>query len=449
MANFALEGGLILGVLYALALGTWALWPGPSAGTSFHAPASYLGVGLTVLLLMTRSVTLGDSGSVRRHLAVFGTLSVLGGLTGFLAQFAVSGDLRSSLLLVAGSVVVPLVVGLWRWTSVRLGILSAARESLLIVGTGETAQQVCRWILTEHGREYSVTGFVDEDDRRLGMLLAMGTRVQCDFESLATFGRRADRIIVALDEKRGKLPLRQLMELRLLGVEIEDATSFFERVSGKIAVETMLPSWLIFSDGFKTSTTRRFFKRTADLAHAGALLIFSAPVMALTALAIRLDSPGPVLYRQKRLGMNGREFDVLKFRSMRQDAERESGPTWAQDNDPRITRVGGIIRKLRIDELPQLFNVLRGEMSFVGPRPERGHFVRQLEERIPYYGLRMTARPGITGWAQVEYRYGASEEDALEKLKYDLYYIKNSNLLFDLWIVLKTIKVCIGGAGAR
>jgi len=442
VANFALEGGLIFGVLYALAHVTYG-------GATAHAPTPYVGVLFAVLLVMTRSATLGDPTGVRRQVAVFGTLSVLSAGLAALWALVPGNNARLSLLLFGGSIVVPTVVALWRWTTMRLGILAAARESLLIVGTGETAQQVCRWILTEHGTEYSVAGFVDEDDRRLGMLLAMGTRIQSDFESLAGFGRRADRIIVALDEKRGKLPLRQLMELRLLGIEIEDATSFFERVSGKIAVETMLPSWLIFSEGFKTSSTRRFLKRAADLTHASLLLLLSAPVMALTALLIRLDSPGPILYRQKRLGMNGQEFDVLKFRSMRQDAERDSGPTWAQTDDPRITRVGRIIRKLRIDELPQLFNVLRGEMSFVGPRPERGHFVRQLEERIPYYGLRMTARPGITGWAQVEYRYGASEEDALEKLKYDLYYIKNSNLLFDLWIVLKTIRVCVVGSGAR
>ncbi len=459
MASFALEGGLILGVLYALAHVTWTLWPHTGPQIAAQVPASSVGALFAVLLAMTRSATLGDAASVRRQFAVFGTLSLLAGMTGLavlgllrnsgVGQDHALGDLRVSLLLLEGTVVVPVVIAGWRWTTMRLGILSGARESLLIVGTGESAQRVCRWILGEHALEYSVVGFVDENDRRLGQLLAMGTRIQTDYDNLAAFGRRADRIVVALDEKRGKLPLRQLMELRLIGVEIEDATSFFERVSGKIAVETMLPSWLIFSEGFKTSSTRRFLKRAADLAHSSVLLALSAPLMVLTALLIRLDSPGPVLFRQKRLGMNGQEFDVLKFRSMRRDAERESGPTWAQTNDPRVTRVGRIIRKLRIDELPQLFNVLRGEMSFVGPRPERMHFVRQLEERIPYYGLRMTARPGITGWAQVEYRYGASDEDALEKLKYDLYYIKNSNLLLDLWIVLKTIRVCVIGSGAR
>jgi len=222
-----------------------------------------------------------------------------------------------------------------------------------------------------------------------------------------------------------------------------------ERISGKIAVETMLPSWLIFSEGFKTSSMRSLLKRTADLIFSTALLLVASPVMLLTAAAVVLDSGFPILYRQDRLGRDGREFRLLKFRSMRQDAEALSGPTWAAKHDPRVTRVGVLVRHLRIDELPQLFNVFRGEMSFVGPRPERGHFARMLERKIPYYGLRTTVRPGITGWAQVEYGYGATDEEALEKLKYDLYYIKNNNLLLDLWIMLKTVKVVLRGTGAR
>jgi sugar transferase (PEP-CTERM system associated) len=281
-------------------------------------------------------------------------------------------------------------------------------------------------------------------------VLAMGVRIQTDFRSLSQYcPRRADRILVALDEKRGKLPLEPLMELRLAGLEIEDTTSFIERTSGRLAVETMLPSWLIFSDGFKTSPIRLAAKRMMDLLLSLILLVVSAPVVLVTAVLIRLDSRGPVFYRQKRMGSGGREFQLLKFRSMVQDAEGRSGPTWARADDPRITRVGRLLRNLRIDEIPQLINVFRGEMSFVGPRPERRHFVEQLERRIPYYRLRMSARPGITGWAQVQYRYGASEEDAVEKLKYDLYYIKNCNALFDLWIALKTIKVVLMGSGAR
>jgi sugar transferase (PEP-CTERM system associated) len=321
---------------------------------------------------------------------------------------------------------------------------------VLILGTDETAREVCRLIVNDHSSEYAVTGFADDNEARAGTILAMGVRIQTGYDSLPAFcPGRVDRVIVALSEKRGRLPVRVLMQLRLLGIEIEEATSFFERISGKIAVETMLPSWLIFSEGFKATRLRIILKRAADLTLSVILFALAAPLMLLTAILIKLDSRGPVFYLQDRLGRDGQPFNVLKFRSMKHGAEAESGPTWARRHDPRVTRVGTIIRALRIDELPQLINVLRGEMSFVGPRPEREHFVRQLEESVPYYGLRVVARPGITGWAQVQYRYAASEEDSLEKLKYDLYYIKNNNLLLDLWIVLKTIKVVLFGQGAR
>ena len=328
-------------------------------------------------------------------------------------------------------------------------MLQANRENVLILGTGETARQVCRWIASRNGSQYACIGFADEDESRLGTVLAMGARIQTDYKSLPEFAAtRVDRVIVALDEKRGRLPLIELMELRLRGIAIEESTTFIERASGRISIETMLPSWLIYSEGFKTSAQRSFLKRLADITLSSVLLILALPLMLVTAILIKLDSRGPVFFRQDRMGLGGKEFGVLKFRSMRQDAE-SSGPTWAKKYDARITRIGMVIRVLRIDELPQLINVLRGAMSFVGPRPERRHFVDELKDKIPYYGLRMTVRPGITGWAQVEYGYGATEEDAAEKLKYDLFYIKNNNLLLDLWIVLKTVKVVLLGSGAR
>lgn len=451
LAFFALEGCLIFGVLYGLALLTQVVSPELGRGEVEGTVAAITGFFLAILIVI-QTATLGVQASLVREIVLFSVVAFFTSLVCFVGLWVLLPGLQrlSTLLLLEGAIAVPITVALWRWISVRFAVLNTTRETLLIVGTGEIAQQVCRWICGQHAYEYAVLGFADEDDSRLGSALAMGVRIQTDFASLARFGaHRVDRIIVALDEKRGKLPVRQLMELRLLGIEVEDATSFFERVSGKISVETMLPSWLIFSEGFKTSPLRLFLKRTNDLAHAIALLVVTLPVMILTAILIKLDSPGPVFYRQTRMGRNGQKFSVLKFRSMRQDAEKGSGPTWATENDPRVTRVGRVIRFLRIDELPQLINVLRGEMSFVGPRPERAHFVRQLEKRIPYYGLRLVARPGITGWAQVQYRYASTDEDALEKLKYDLYYIKNSGLLFDLWIVLKTIKVVLLGSGAR
>ena len=305
-------------------------------------------------------------------------------------------------------------------------------------------------VFPERDADKSALIRVIEDESRLGTMLAMGARIQTDYARLPEYASaRVDRVIVALDEKRGRLPLIELMELRLRGIAIEESTTFIERASGRIAVETMLPSWLIYSEGFKTSALRSFLKRVADISFSVILLILTLPLLLFTAMLVKLDSRGPVLYRQARLGLGGGEFFVLKFRSMRQDAESASGPKWAEKFDARVTRVGRVIRALRIDELPQLVNVLRGEMSFVGPRPEREHFVRGLKDKIPYYGLRTIVRPGITGWAQVEYGYGATEDDAMEKLKYDLFYIKNNNLFFDLWIVMKTVKVVLLGNGAR
>lgn len=447
---FLLEGALIFAVLYGLAVLTPLVNP-LAAQTDFLVPVLLSGVAFTSLLLLTQWGTPGDQASLVSEIVVFSVLSLLSGALAVGAIWLFSEENRVfSTFVGAGAVAVPVAVALWRWISVRFAMLNATRENVLIVGTGETAQQVCRMIHGEFRTEYALLGFADETDERIGTVLSMGSRVQTDFRRLSEYAApRVDRVIVALDEKRGKLPVRQLMELRLRGVEIEDATSFVERVCGKISVESMLPSWLIFSEGFRTSPMRSFLKRSADIVMSIALLTLTAPLMFLMPLAIRLNSSGPTLYRQKRLGMNGNEFELLKFRSMFLDAEGDSGPTWARENDPRVTLVGRVIRTLRIDELPQLFNILRGEMSFVGPRPERVHFILQLERRLPYYTLRMTVRPGLSGWAQVEYGYGATEEDALEKLKYDLYYIKNANLLFDLWIVLKTIKVVLSGRGAR
>jgi sugar transferase (PEP-CTERM system associated) len=452
LAYFALELGLVLAVVATLARVTLLVTPGLGRPPLFPAVLA-ITVLFCAVLFGTQWVNLGEDGSLTRELVVFSFVSVILGLVSFCAIWLLFGTRERelpALLSLEGAVAVPAAVAVWRWLSVRYNFLGAIRERVLILGTAETAREVCRMIVSDHASEYGVIGFADESEDRVGTPLTMGVRIQTGFPSLAAFcPGRVDRVIVALEEKRGLLPVRQLMQVRLLGIEIEEATTFLERISGKIAVETMLPSWLIFSEGFKTSRVRMILKRFVDIVLSTLLLVLTSPLMLVTAILIRLDSAGPILYRQIRFGRDGREFELLKFRSMRDDAESASGPTWATAYDPRTTRVGRMIRSLRIDELPQLINVLRGEMSFVGPRPEREHFVRRLEEIIPYYGLRMIVRPGVTGWAQVSYRYGASEHDALEKLKYDLYYIKNSNLLLDLWIVLQTIGVVVLGKGAR
>ena len=271
-----------------------------------------------------------------------------------------------------------------------------------------------------------------------------------DFSQIFSICKDAkiDRIIVALDERRGKLPIEQLLKCRLKGIRVDEGMSFTEELNGKLSVESLYPSALIFSEGFKKSILFKKGKKYFDvlLAILGSIIAFPAGV--LIAVAIKMDSEGPIFYEQERVGKDGKLFKLLKFRSMRMDAEN-AGPVWAMVEDRRVTRVGRFIRKMRLDELPQVLNVLRGEMSFVGPRPERPFFVKKLDREIPYYFHRHSVKPGITGWAQLCYPYGSSTEDALEKLKYDLYYIKNMSLIFDLTIILETIKTVIWRRGAR
>src|SRR5690606_408645 len=261
--------------------------------------------------------------------------------------------------------------------------------------------------------------------------------------------RHVDRVVVSLVDARGKLPMEKLLEMKLEGVTFDHLPSVYEEYTGKIAVENLRPSWLIFSEGFKKSRTLAAIKRPVDVIVAGMGLVIGAPVFFAVAAAVKLTSPGPVFYHQQRVGLRGRIFWVHKFRSMRQDAEAVTGAVWAvPTGDPRVTPIGLFLRRTRLDELPQLWNILKGDMSFVGPRPERPEFVSQLTEQIPYYGQRHIVRPGLTGWAQIRYTYGASAEDALQKLQYDLYYIKNLSIALDLYIMFETIKTVILRKGA-
>ena len=259
-----------------------------------------------------------------------------------------------------------------------------------------------------------------------------------------------NEIIVAVREQRGGvLPLRSLLECRLNGVEVTDLARFFERVHGRVPIESLKVSWLIYGEGYRQSWLRGFIKRLFDVAIAVLLLLITLPIMAVIAMLIAVETRGPVVYRQDRVGRGGHKFTLLKFRSMGPDAEKDGKASWAAINDARVTRVGRFIRRARIDELPQLINVLRGEMSFVGPRPERPEFVAMLTQQIPFYAVRHSVKPGITGWAQVRYSYGATVEQAVKKLEYDLYYVKNHTLLLDLLILIDTIRVVMLGEGAR
>jgi sugar transferase (PEP-CTERM system associated) len=256
-------------------------------------------------------------------------------------------------------------------------------------------------------------------------------------------------IVVAIKEKRGNFPSAELLKCRIAGCKILDGNSFYEMLSGKLIVNELYPSWLIFSDGFHKTLMRKVLKRCFDVVLSMYMLIIFLPLMLLVAVLIKIDSRGPVFYSQGRVGQNHRTYNIHKFRSMIDHAEQSCGPQYACENDPRITRIGKVLRKFRIDEIPQLWNVLKGEMSFVGPRPERVFFVEEYEKEIPYYRERFSIKPGITGWAQICYQYGANAEETTEKLNYDLFYIKNMSILMDIMIVLKTIKIVIFGQGAR
>lgn len=271
-------------------------------------------------------------------------------------------------------------------------------------------------------------------------------------ESLIALAKRfnANEIIVAIQNRRNnKFPIQELLECKLHGIKVTDEADFFEREKGQLRVSSLYPSWLVFGDGFDQSSLRSVIKRSFDLAASVILLTVTLPIMLVASLCILIETGPPIFYLQERVGRGGKTFMVIKFRSMKDDAEGGGKPQWAVTNDPRITRVGNIIRKLRIDELPQILNVLKGEMSFVGPRPERPYFVEHLCAEIPYYNARHSIKPGITGWAQVRYRYGASVKDSIEKLQYDLYYVKNHSLFLDIIIIIDTIEVVISGKGGR
>jgi len=323
-------------------------------------------------------------------------------------------------------------------------------ERILIVGSGEFAIEIARETLERPDAGYRVIGFADSDPSLLGKSL-INPKVIGLTSELRTIVEREhiDRIVVAIGDRRGHFPTQELLQLGLSGdVSIEESASFYERITGRVLLDMVRPSWLIFSSRGQrlriNDLARTVLHRSVALFGA----VLSLPIAIVTALVIKLESRGPVFYKQERVGMNGRPFTLMKFRSMRTDAEKD-GPVWAKTDDDRMTRVGRIIRKIRIDEIPQFWNILRGDMSFVGPRPERPHFVAQLAEEIPYYEQRHLIPPGLTGWAQIKYAYGASIEDAKQKLQYDLYYIKNQSLTLDAVIMFETIKTILFGRGGR
>ena len=327
---------------------------------------------------------------------------------------------------------------------------AAFKRRILVYGSGKRAATIARLRRRSDQRNFLLVGFVQCESEAVAVPADRVLYARGELHALCQ-RHKIDEIVVAMDDRRRDFPLRELLECRLAGIDVTELLTFLERETGRVHIDMLNPSWLIFCEGFRRGLVRRFTSQALDLVASLIIFLLALPAMLLVTLAIKLEDGwrAPVLYRQDRVGLYGRTFQVLKFRSMKADAESPGQARWAQKNDPRITRVGAIMRVLRIDELPQIINVLRGDMSFVGPRPERPQFVAELTERVPYYGERHCVKPGITGWAQICFPYGSTEQDALEKLQYDLYYIKNNCLLFDLSILVQTIEVVLLGKGAR
>ena len=382
------------------------------------------------------------SDTVARILQAFG----IGCILLALFYFSFPAIMISNKVFWLGCLVIGSTIGLWRFFYALVLDRQLFTQPVLLLGAGITAEKIAEEIRRKRDSAYRIAAQVSEEtgDRLHGVpryAEAQNLPQICGDHGIG-------KIVVTLDNRRGTMPIQSLMACKLQGVQIVSGIEFYEGLTGKIMVERVNPSWIIFSEGFKAGRMTSLLKRTTDILVSSIGLALSLPISLLTALLIKLESPGPVFYLQERVGEKGKTFNVIKFRSMRADAEK-NGPVWANRNDSRVTRFGRFIRKVRIDEIPQMWNVLNGEMSFVGPRPERPVFVDELTKKIPYYSLRHNVKPGITGWAQVCYPYGASEEDALRKLEYDLYYIKNMSLRMDLGIIFLTAKTVLFQKGAR
>ena len=398
------------------------------------------------VLLLSHWLDLYDSSSLSksweqslRILLVLGFIALALSAVGFLFPDFLPGN-GSALL---GLIILTCTLFCWRGAYGWLVKQPFLRERVYVLGTGERAER-----LVDGLRQRSTTGI--EVVGWTGDVAGELTRESVASHLLALArGKGVHRVIVAMPDRRGTLPVEELLDLRLAGLKVEEATSWLEKMSGRIEVEQLNPSWLIFAEGFRFSNFFRFVRRLLNFSVALIALAISLPLLPFIVLAVKLGSPGPALYRQQRVGRRGKVFYCYKFRTMRKDAEADTGATWATDDDPRITKVGKFLRSSRLDEIPQLWCVLKGDMHFVGPRPERPEFVEWLSKEIPYYGVRHVVRPGITGWAQVQYKYGNTLADAREKLQYDLFYIKNASIGLDMLIMFQTIKIVLLGRGAQ
>ena len=340
-----------------------------------------------------------------------------------------------------------LLIG-WRLLVDATGGFFRPEQRLVVAGTGPAGIRLVRELIDRPELNFKVLGFLDECGENIGKKLVNPGIIGgvSDLEGLAS-GRQIDRVVLSFAERRGQMPVQTLLHVKFAGTPIEDAHSLYEKLTGRIMLEKLTPSWLILSEGFKKGALQIIAKRVVDIVISSLALILCSPICLAISLAIYLESGGPILFRQERVGLADRPFRILKFRSMRSDSTRQA-PAWASADDQRITRVGRVIRRYRLDEIPQFINVLEGDMSLVGPRPEQPGFVEMLEQEIPYYSQRHSVRPGITGWAQIKYKYGASSEDAKNKLEYELFYIKHMSVFLDLLIMFRTVQVVLFGWGS-
>ncbi len=442
-------------LVLALSIPTGAVLRFQSEGLIVAHGLSLLGAGFAFVLVMqgimasfglySSDAPVNSSERIVRVLASFiGGLLVLSLVFYLVPEFEVGRGVFAIAWLLAMVGVFAVRSVFLRWRKVE-----ALSRHVLVVGTGKWAKPLDGLEGAPSGRQFRIVGFVPVpeiesvvDPKRILNLRSSLRDAVKDY--------RIDEIVIAVGDREGeKLPYQDLIECKLAGAEVTDLPTFYEREQGRLRIDWLSAGWLVFGEGFRSNRPDRIVRNVFDIAIGLLLLLCTFPIMLIAAFAIFFEDGGPILYRQTRVGMSGKPFDILKFRSMRVDAEKNSQPVWAQVGDQRVTRVGRIIRRLRIDELPQIFNVLHGEMSVVGPRPERPKFVEELLKLIPYYSVRHSVKPGITGWAQVRYPYAASVKDAADKLEYDLYYVKNRSLFLDMLIGIETVGVVVWGNGVR
>jgi sugar transferase (PEP-CTERM system associated) len=421
---------------------------GPDSYLELNVAHGYYKIfGLTLLVLLcSHGFDLYDTARLNTKGELYFRLLMLSGVMAFI--LAGIAWVKPDFLLGNGSSTIGLIILTvaligWRLAFTWLIRLPILVERVYVLGTGERALRLVQGLRQNPEIGVEIASWT-------GKMEGAITRESVAAHLLEVVHKqKVHRVIVAMPDRRGTIPMQELLDLRMHGIKIEEATSWLEKISGQIEVENLYPSWLVFGEGFRRSTIFIVIRRTLSIIISLVGLILALPLIPFVIVAIRLDSEGPVRYHQTRVGKNGRLFEVWKFRTMRHDAEAANGPQWAGNGDPRVTRVGKFLRSSRLDEIPQLWCVLKGDMAFVGPRPERPEFIEMLSKEIPYYGVRHMVRPGLTGWAQIKYRYGSTVEDAREKLQYDLFYIKNASIGLDLLIMFQTIKTVLLRRGAQ